>query len=315
MTRGFQRSAILLWSLVACFMIEVSPLRVFAKSDWPPTGKYSFAGWAGPALTVYYSVPPGSDSMTPIVVVVPGKKRNAEEYRDEWNSLATANRFITLVLEAKKKDFPSEYQYNLGGVTDANGGAQPREKWLFSAIDPLFDDFKEQFGSTRKTYSLYGHSAGGGFVHLFMLMIPDAKVDAAVAANAAFYTMPDAEVDFPFGLRGLSLPDNALERWYSKRLTIMLGDRDLNPRTEPLSSGVEAQRQGPHGFARGLGFYRQSLCSASSQNLPLAWRLEIVPDAAHDNKQMAPAAVKHLFALPSDSGAELQTPRTISDRP
>src|SRR3954454_2110358 len=72
--------------------------------------------------------------------------------------------------------------------------------WLFSAIDPIFDDFKKQFGSTRETYELYGHSAGGGFVHFVLLMVPDAKIDHAVAANPPSYTMPDADVAYPFGL-------------------------------------------------------------------------------------------------------------------
>jgi hypothetical protein len=291
------RSSISAWVCpLTCVVVGMISLPLPAKDEWPTTGKYSFSSWAGQPLEIFYTIPPGSEPQSPIVVVIPGKNRNAEQYRDEWKDLAKSNRFITLVVEARKKDFPSEYEYNLGGVMNAQGQVQPREKWLFSAIDSIFDDFKKQFGSTRETYALYGHSAGGGFVPLFLLMIPDAKVDNVVAANPAFYTMPDASVAFPFGLKGLPLPEGAVDKWFSNRMTLMLGDRDLNPRTELLSNGAEARKQGPHGFARGLGFYRQSLTLSESERLPLKWRLEIVPDAAHDNKQMAPAAVKHLLA-------------------
>jgi poly(3-hydroxybutyrate) depolymerase len=289
----YQNMSVAVAGVIAVAVLAASTQPLIG-AEWPATGDYSFTSWAGPPLNVYFSVPPGSNAKTPILIVIPGKKRNADEYRDDWNSLAGANHFITLVVQATKKHFPTEYQYNLGGVVDAKGNLQPKEQWLFSALDPVFEDFKRQFGSNRETYSLYGHSAGGGFVHLFMLMMPEAKVDSAVAANPAFCTMPNDQVDFPFGLKGIALPDGAVKTWFAKPLTIMLGDHDLNPRTEPLSNGPDARLQGPHCFARGLEFYRQALVMANSSQLPLNWRLEIVPDAAHDDAQMAPSAVKHL---------------------
>jgi hypothetical protein len=75
-------------------------------------------------------------------------------------------------------------------------------------------------------------------------MVPDAKIDHAVAANPPSYTMPDADVAYPFGLKGLPLPEGALASWFPKDLTVMLGDRDVNSRTQPLSDGAEARKQG-----------------------------------------------------------------------
>jgi hypothetical protein len=244
---------------------------------------------------VYYSVPPKATAKSPILIIIPGVKRNAEEYRNEWDHLATANGFITLVVEATKKLFPTEYEYNVGGVINARGEVQPEDRWLFSAIDPLFDDFKKQFGSHQEKYELYGHSAGGGFVHLFLLLKPQAKVDRAVAANPAFFTMPDDEKAFPFGMKGAPLANDALQNWFEKHLVLLLGEQDREPRTQLLSNGAEARLQGPHVLARGLGFYRAALSEAAAQHLDLRWRLEIIPGVGHSDPHVASYAVKYLF--------------------
>ena len=269
--------------------------QVFPSSPFPPLGAYELSSPAGKPIGVSYCVPPSSGPDTPILIVIPGARRNAGEYRDQWSDLATANRFIVLTVEASVKYFPTEYEYNAGGVIDSDGNQRPKEEWIYSAIEPLFDDFVKRFGSSRTSYSLYGHSAGGGFVHRFMLMKLDARVDRAVAANPAFYSLPTQELPYPFGLRGIPLEDNALENWFSKPLVILLGELDTNPRTKPLSNGPLARSQGPHVYARGLGFFHAAQMAAQEREAPFAWRLEIVPDVGHSNAHMASHAVRHLF--------------------
>src|SRR5258705_2397826 len=182
MTR-WERRSVMIRSLVLFIALITFSGQLLAKDPWPATGRYEFTDWAGPQLTIYYSAPPKITVDSPILIIIPGVKRNAEEYRNEWDHLATTNRFITLVVEATKKLFPTEHEYNVGGVINSRGEMQPEDHWLFSAIDPLFDDFKQRFGSRRDKYELYGHSAGGGFVHLYFLLKPQAKVSRAVAAN------------------------------------------------------------------------------------------------------------------------------------
>ena len=270
---------------VGCTLLAIGLPRASTHSPGGADRNWKFFTASHPAPT----------ADTPIVIVIPGAKRNAAEYRDEWDHLAVANRFISLVIGAKKNRFPSEYEYNLGGVINTDGEWQPTDKWLFSAVDKVFDDFRERFGSSRQKYSLYGHSAGGGFVNLFMLFMPNAKVNRAVAANAPFYTMPDPSKAFPFGLRGAPLAADATSNWFSKPIVYLLGDRDTDPRTQPISNGAEAQLQGPHGFARGLDFFQESLVTANRLNTPFKWRLEIVPYVGHSDAHMASHAVKYLL--------------------
>ncbi len=281
--------------LLACVLSSATSTTIFAQREWSAIGRHEFSDWAGAKLNVFYSIPPQVNADSPIVIVIPGAKRNADQYRDQWNHLASANHFITLVVEAAKKNFPTEYEYNLGGVVDSTGIAQPEEKWLFSAIDPILEDFKKLFGSTRKAYNMYGHSAGGCFVHLFLLFKPDAKVEKTVAANLAFATIPDQKNQFPFGLSGAPIAEGAVGRWFDKRLVILLGERDRNPLSYPLSNSPEARLQGPHVFARGLNFFHTSLSVAKTKRIPINWQIEVVPDVGHSNTHMASYAVKYLL--------------------
>ena len=52
-------------------------------------------------------------------------------------------------------------------------------------------------GNTSADYYLFGHSAGAQFVHRLLLMVPDGRYAALVAANAGWYTVPDKSIDYP----------------------------------------------------------------------------------------------------------------------
>ena len=281
--------------LLFALLIAQITTSLALSAEWPEKGSYRFTNWAGPALGVYYTVPPNAGKQSPILIVVPGARRNAGEYRDAWHDLAMANAFVTLTIEGREEDFPSEYAYNAGGVMTSEGKSVAERLWTYSAIEPLFDDFREQFQSQRERYSIYGHSAGGQFVLSYLLFKPDARVDRAVAANPAFCPMPGSLEAWPFGLRGAPLPERAVQRWLAAPMVLLLGDRDLAPRTRPLSNGPLARAQGPHVFARGLAFHQAALLSAQDQGVDLQWKLEIVQGVGHSHQQMASHAVKYVL--------------------
>jgi dienelactone hydrolase len=280
--------------LVFMAFVVLTPTRAWSQT-WDAKGVYTFDNWTGPPMRVFYSVPPDAGPDTRIVVVIPGARRNADDYRDQWHHLAMANGFIVLTIEGTTENYPTEWDYNAGGVLNADGEIQPEETRIFSVIEPMFDDFKTRFGSDRQTYGLYGHSAGGGFVHRFVLFEPDARFDVAIAANPAFFTIPDTSVAYPFGLSGASLPQGALQRWLDAPLVVMLADRDTGPRKNLISNSAEAIRQGPSVFARGLIFFHSALVAANMQGTELGWKIEVVQDVGHSNTNMASHAVKYLL--------------------
>lgn len=286
--------AMLLPVLAAVLLFTIPPAHAQAQ-NWDAKGVYTFDHWAGAPLRIFYSVPPQAGPDTRIVIVIPGARRNAVDYRDQWHHLAMANHLIVLTVEGTADNYPTELDYNAGGVLGPDGGETPVETRLFSAIEPMFDDFKNRFGSARETYGLYGHSAGGGFVHRFVLFNPDARFDVAIAANPAFFTIPNTSAAYPFGLSGAPLPQDALRRWLKSPLIVMLADRDTGPRNNEISNSDQARQQGPSVFARGLGFFQAALIAADAQGIDLRWKLDIVPDVGHSNTNMASYAARYLI--------------------
>lgn len=258
-------------------------------------GKFGFDGWAGPPLTVWYHLPAGVTPETPVVFVLHGVNRDADRYRDQWSSLAEQRRFILVVPEFDEEHFPDARSYNLGNVFDGNGQRVPRARWSFSAIEPLFDAVRAKTGTRVDRYGLYGHSAGAQFVHRYLMFVPEARVGGVVAANAGWYTMPDWNVAFPYGLRGSGVTEPALRIALQRPLTVLLGTADDDPDHPNLRRTPEAMAQGPHRLARGEAFMATAARAAADANAPMAWKLERVEGIVHDNAGMAPRAAALLL--------------------
>ena len=233
----------------------------------------------------------------PVVFVMHGVRRNADEYRDQWLELAERHGFLLVVPEFSDAAFPGAAGYNLGNVYDEEGTIRPRADWAFAAIDPLFDAVRTRYRVTAEHYSIYGHSAGAQFVHRFLMHVPEARVARAVAANAGWYTMPDFNVALPYGLQGSAVSEGDLNRALRQPLTILLGEADTDPDDPNLRRTDEAMEQGPHRLYRGRAFYEAALIAAGQAGVALNWNLVTVPEVGHDNARMAPAAVPFLARL------------------
>ena len=70
---------------------------------------------------------------------------------------------------------------------------------------------------------MFGHSAGGGFVHRYLLFHENAPIIKAVAANPAFVTLADRSIDYPFGLKNTLVSDRQIRSWVNRDLAIVLG--------------------------------------------------------------------------------------------
>jgi hypothetical protein len=229
----------------------------------------------GVAQKVYLARPVGLAADRPVVFVLHGARRDADQYRDQWYALAEEHDFLVVVPEFSEADFPGAEGYELGNVYDAEGGVRPRSSWAFDVIEPIFDDLRRRFGMTAEGYSLYGRSAGARFAQLFLLHVPGARVDRAVVANAERYTMPDFALEFPGGLRGSAVGREELGRALQLPLTVLLGDADPEPHAQ--------------------AFFDAARAAAVELKVPFGWRLAAVPGAGHDTMGMARAAIPYLL--------------------
>jgi poly(3-hydroxybutyrate) depolymerase len=235
------------------------------------------------------------------VFIMHGALRNGDVYRDDIAPLAEAHGFIAVAPLFSSEDFPGAEGYILGGATDRDGNPKPRAEWVFSVIEPLFDTIRAEHASTRTRYSIFGHSGGAQFLHRFLLAVPDARVDRAVAANAGWYTMPDPSTPWPFGLAGAPFPVDTAD-WFAAPMTVLLGTADTL-RTDNLNQTPEADAQGPHRLARGHAFFGMAQITAAAAETPFSWSLDFVEGVGHDHTPMAAGAIDHLLA-PEDRAVQ-----------
>lgn len=247
---------------------------------------------AGRTVRVWTYVPEGATPDSPVVVVLHGVLRNGEEYREPWIALADRYRCVVLVSEFSKEAWPGSRAYNQGNILDEKDRPVAEEKWAYSAVDGLFEKFRKDTGHRAERYFIFGHSAGAQFLHRMMLLKPDAKVELAVVANAGCYSMPDLEIAWPYGLKGTTCGAERLRKALSRRVVVLLGEKDTDPNDRYLPREKEAMAQGEHRLARGRKFFEAAKAAGGEG---FAWRLETLPDVGHDNKKMAPAAARLMF--------------------
>lgn len=271
----------------------------------PGIGDYSFSGWSGPPIQVFYAAPDSLGPDTPVVIVIHGAQRDADVYRDQWADLARTGGFVVLAPRFDKDSFPKESDFSQGGVLDKDDKARPRSAWTFSAIEPLFDDYVHCNGSRQTAYRMYGHSGGSQFVHRFLFLTPEARAEKVVMANAGWYTLPDPAIAWPYGLKGLPAGAADPAAAFARDATVLLGEADIDPHHKSLRHSPEADAQGPFRFARGHTFFRSARDRAKALGVPFNWTLAYVPGADHQNKLMAPPAAAILMgAAPEHPGDE-----------
>jgi hypothetical protein len=222
----------------------------------------------------------------PIWFVIHGAGRTAESYRDAAAPVAERYGALAIALRFPENEYPGTESWTL----DPAGH-------VYSEVERAFDRVRETLGGEQDGYYLFGHSAGAQFVHRLLTFLPRAHVLGAVAANAGWYTMPDDDRDFPYGLHGTPLGDEDLRSLVRAPLTLLAGERDVaTPDQDELLRGTpEAMAQGRNRLARARSYFASGEARARALGEPLAWRFAIVPGAEHDKDEVMPSAGFFLF--------------------
>ena len=266
-----------------------APIRIS-----PASGSFEFVDRRGDPskrIKVYTYLPAGVEaSAAKIVFVMHGTSRNADGYRDTWIPHAEKYRLMIIAPLFEREQWgPGGYTYR--SVLTRDGTLLDRPLWSHSVIEHLFDAIREATGNRSERYYLYGHSEGGQFVHRLVLLLPEARYVRAVAANAGWYTMPDFEVKFPYGLSGVPVTKQSLRQSLARELIVLLGEQDVDSAHSNLRRSPPAMAQGANRLERGQAFMAAARERAAALDTTLRWRLEVVPGAAHQNSRMSgPAA-------------------------
>lgn len=250
-------------------------------------------------ISVFYVTPKKINKNTRLVVVMHGRKRNGEEYRDQWIEHAKELNLVVIVPEFSEAKFPGVHSYNYGNVFNAEGQKQPKESRLFSIIEPLVKESLKKFKVRSDHWGIYGHGAGAHFVHRYVLHNPESSHTLAIAANLGWYlTMTDKK--WPFGLKNSDITDAMLKDSFDKYFLLMLGMSDVStkPNTEYVASIFDkVTDQGKHRLERGRNFFNGVLMKSKELDTFLKWGLVEVPtkDGHSNTKQMVPYAAELFY--------------------
>ena len=250
---------------------------------------------AGKEVKVWYFEPQNCTAQTPVVIVMHGVGRNGEDYLKDWIPYAEKKKFILIVPEFSKNQFPSDAGYNYGNTVDKKGNPLPENQWSFYMIEPIFDAALKITRNQSSSYSLFGHSAGAQFVQRFIYFVPHARLNRVIAANAGWYMLPNLSQAFPYGLKNTKVSESDLKHSLGLDVTVLLGTEDTDPNHAALRHTPEADAQGLVRLDRGKYFYASAKASAAKLSTSLNWKLAFAPGIAHSDSGMASFAAELLF--------------------
>lgn len=270
-----------------------------------------------PPVKVFYHIPQGDISLMPIIFSFHGASRNADDYRDYWISMSNSNKFMVFAPEFSSQKYPGlGDNYLMGNVFDDGDNPTENEfnefsEWTFSVIDDIFDFIVNQVSGTQERYNAWGHSGGAQFLHRFAFFVPNSKLNIGVCSNAGWYTVPESNIDFPYGIglpftsNEINLPDFILQnypsyqislnKFFQKELVIHLGTDDNDSNSSGLRhNNVVDSQQGDNRYDRGNYFFSTSNSISNQLLLPFNWIKSEIAGVGHQAQLMANDALKFI---------------------
>ena len=274
-------------------LIAVSVLILSFELSAREIQKITFSYWEKPDIDIFYSSPKSINANTKLLFLVHGGSRAAEKYINDWISFSKDRNVVLVAPEFSKKYYP-EYAFLM--MSKENGKSLNDESlYINNSLGLLFDFFKAKLKLSTSNYRLYGHSGGSQFVHRYLLLSNDTRIEKAAMANAGFYTFLDDEITYPFGTKKMKISDERIKWFYRLKGGVFLGSADNDSNHESLPRMRKARKQGKNRLERGKNFFDDLVKYGVDNNLPFRWRFQIVSNVGHSNIGMSMAASEFLL--------------------
>lgn len=283
--------------IIALCMFLLAPLAsaVSLATGMPGSFVFTDTGYfVNKPLTVHYYKPASARSDARVLIAIHGTERKGANARDNWKAFADRNGVIVLAPEFDLKRYPNRL-FQMGGLSDRDSS-----HWTFTLIEHLFDKVRGDEGLTASSYWLFGHSAGGQFVHRMALTMPQARYSVAIAANPGAYTLPVYTTSLP----GFSWPWELDPRYVDeaqlrvslgRKVILMLGEDDIKTDDPVMPRSPEALAQGANRLERGRRFFDMAREQATALDAEFGWQLATVPGVGHNSRGMSRAAAGKLL--------------------
>ena len=246
-------------------------------------------------IKIYYYIPEdGKIQNMPVLLAMHGGARDAKELMEAMATEAKEKKVMVFAPEFTLKLYSvSEYQ-EVGLVTD-NQVLRKESDWTVKVVDQIFEFIIAHSASKAKKYDIYGHSAGGQFVHRFMLFHKSPFVNRAMVGSPGWYTFPDTSMVYPYGIQNTPFANKkTIREFLSKKIILHLGTKDTI-RESFLRVTPEAEKQGKNRYERGEIFYLYLQNLASTNKWKFNWTKVETPDVPHDSKLMGKIGLNYLY--------------------
>ena len=260
-------------------------------------------------VEIHYYVPESADQATAqVLFLIPGMGRDAapllESVKDKLDGLNVIA--FSLMFDAKMYPTPD---YQEVGIMDKEGRLRKPEDRTVELPDRIFKFIKDHSDIKAEQYDIYGHSAGGQFIHRFMLLKGSDLVNRAMFGAPGWYTFPDKDVAYPYGLKGTDKADDeTIRRFLGYNMILHVGSEDVD-RGGVLRKTPEADAQGINRLDRARNFYRYLTETASRLGAPFHWSYFEVPGVPHNSALTAISAIETLYGTKAGNLVEYKTPQ------
>lgn len=208
-----------------------------------------------------------------VMIAIHGISRNAAELATR---IAGDRRFdkATIVAPLFERTAFGKYQQ----LEADREGAQRADLGLLALLDRL----EAELGLDCSRIALFGFSGGAQMAHRFAMLHP-ARVARLCVASAGWYTLPDHNLAYPYGL-GNMRPDGVAvaDDFLDIPTTILVGERDTRIDESVRQDPEIIKHQGSHRLRRAKVWCRAMRFAATKAGRQGTFTLKMLPDVSHD---------------------------------
>ncbi len=240
----------------------------------PRPGRVEERTLAGDPAQIYFLyVPSGVGEGAPLFVSMHGASRRAAEHATLLAPFAEQAGAVLVAPLFPRERFPDYHCL----------GREGRGERADYALERILDEVAEITAARHDALYLSGYSGGGQFVHRYTMAYPE-RVARVVAGAPGWWTFPEQDRDYPFGIRPpADLPSVSFDpaRFVRVPCLVVVGEGDVQ-RDEQLNQEPEVDaQQGRHRVERAERWTTAMRAAATIAGYDNPYPLEILPGVGH----------------------------------